>query len=125
MAGFIGFIVHSNGIRWAFDDIAKAVPKMSAPATWDAIPEIAKWQIILFVGLMEIWRENKTVLEGEGQKHYMSGGKPGYFPTFDALPHPVPFNLFDPFGLQKGMSPEKKAKSLLAEVNNGRLAMIG
>ena len=38
---------------------------------------------------MESWRENKVVLEAEGQKHYMSGGKPGYFPSFDLLPHPV------------------------------------
>ena len=27
---------------------------------WDAIPEIAKWQIVLFVGLMDIWRESKV-----------------------------------------------------------------
>merc|ERR1719453_2402387 len=117
MAGFIGFIVHSNGIRWAFDDIAKAVPKMSAPATWDAIPEIAKWQIILFVGLMEIWRENKVTLANDGEKHYMSGGKPGYFPTFALVPHPVPFSLFDPFGFSAGWSEEAKAKGRLAEIN--------
>ena len=52
-------------------------------------------------------------------------GKPGYFPTFDQLPHPVPLELFDPFGLSKNASPEKKEKGLLAEINNGRLAMIG
>merc|ERR1711881_87588 len=34
-------------------------------------------------------------------------------------------NLFDPFGLQGKMTPEKKEKSLLAEINNGRLAMLG
>merc|ERR1712194_795227 len=60
-----------------------------------------------------------------GEGHYMRGGKPGYFPTFDNLPHTVPFNLFDPFQLSKKATPEKKAKGLLAEVNNGRLAMIG
>ena len=56
----------------------------------------------------------------------MRGGKPGYFPTFSQLPHPVPFNsLYDPFGFSKNASPEKKAKGLLAEINNGRLAQIG
>ena len=35
------------------------------------------------------------------------------------MPHPVPLDLFDPFGLQSKMSPEKKEKSLLAEINNG------
>merc|ERR1712072_803011 len=77
------------------------------------------------IGFFEFWRENAYVLSSEGQSHYMRGGKPGYFPTFDQLPHPVPFNLWDPFGFGKNAAPEKKAKSLLAEVNNGRLAMIG
>jgi hypothetical protein len=54
------------------------------------------------------------------------GGKPGYYPTLkDKFPHPIPFNLFDPFGLTKKMTPEKKEKSLLAEINNGRFAQIG
>ena len=55
----------------------------------------------------------------------MRGGKPGYFPSFSQLPHPVPFDLFDPFGFSKNASPEKKAKGLRAEINNGRLAMLG
>ena len=63
------------------------------------------------------------MLKADGESHYMRGGKPGYFPTFDNLPHPVPFNLFDPFKFSKNASPEKKAKGLLIEVNNGRLAM--
>merc|ERR1712078_129820 len=50
----------------------------------------------------------------------------GYYPTLkDKFPHPIPFNLFDPFGLQSKMSPEKKEKALLAEINNGRLAQLG
>jgi len=126
MAGFVGYIVHANDLRWPFDKVAMSVPTgLSPQATWDAIPEAAKWQIILTVGFFEFWRENAYVLEQEGEKHYMRGGKPGYFPTFDALPHPVPFNLFDPFKLSKNASPEKKASGLLKEVNNGRLAMIG
>merc|ERR1711988_1936763 len=54
------------------------------------------------------------------------GGKPGYYPTLkDRFPHTVPLNLWDPFGFTSKMTPERKEKALLAEINNGRLAMIG
>merc|ERR1711990_126604 len=69
---------------------------------WDALPTASKLQILLFVGGLELWSENSYVLGLSGEKHYMRGGKPGFFP-----------------------SPEKKAKGLLAEINNGRLAMLG
>merc|ERR1719432_586261 len=39
--------------------------------------------------------------------------------------HPVPFDLFDPFGFQKNKPDEWKSEKLLAEINNGRLAMLG
>merc|ERR1711988_1099729 len=62
--------------------------------------------------------ENSYSLGLAGEKPFM-GGKGG-------IPHPLPLDsLFDPFGFQKGMSPEKKEKSLIAEINNGRLAMLG
>merc|ERR1712216_322103 len=62
---------------------------------------------------------------GAGEAHYMRGGKPSFMPPFDEIPHPVPLILFDPFKLSKRKSPEQKAKGLITEDNNGRLAMIG
>jgi len=55
-----------------------------------------------------------------------TGGKPGKYPEFKGgLPHPVPLNLFDPFGLSAKKSADAKARGLIAEINNGRLAMLG
>ena len=43
--------------------------------------------------------------------HYMRGGKPGQFPSLKRdIPHPIPFELFDPFNLQKNKSDEWKAE---------------
>ena len=127
MAGFVGYIVHANNIRMqGMAPEVQSIPTgIGAPEVWDAMPEIAKWQIILFVGVMEAWRENKVVLAGEGQTHYMKGGKPGYFPSFDMVPHPVPFNLYDPWKVMAEKTEAQKARGRLIEINNGRLAMIG
>ena len=133
MAAFVGFIVQSNGIYWPWDlttsgisfaDIAAA----GGPAAqFDALPTSAKLQILGMVGFFEWWSENKYALSMSGETHYMRGGKPGFFPSFNkgGIPHPVPFELFDPFGLSKKASPEKKEKGLLIEINNGRAAMLG
>lgn len=125
MAAFVGYIVQSNGIcfPWplSFDGTPFPGAAGSPPEQWDALPDAAKWQIILFVGFLEWFSEASG-------KHYMRGGKPGAFPNFsdsDLIPHPVPLNLFDPFGFSKGKSEEQKAQGLIKELNNGRLAMIG
>merc|ERR1719359_1218341 len=128
MAGFIGYCVHENGIHfpWTYPGVDwAAFEKMSAPAVWDNLPVGARIQIIVGVGILEAWGENSVALEADGEAHYMRGGKPGYYPTFDELLHPVPFNLYDPFKLFEDQSEEQKARRLFAEINNGRLAMIG
>lgn len=126
MAGFLGYIVQSNGVRLPGGGGFPMVPDgLSPPEQWDALPEVAKWQIILFVGFLEIYSEHSFILEKQGEKHYMKGGKPGYYPAFDTLPHPVPLNLYNPLNMFPDMSAEVKAKRLNMEVNNGRLAMIG
>ena len=87
---------------------------------WDAIPDIAKLQIFWFVGFLEYWRESQS------EKHYMSGGKVGYFPPFDSKYIPGgALNLYDPFGRNKSMSDDVKERRLIAEINNGRAAMLG
>merc|ERR1711966_370675 len=97
---------------------------------WDALSTGAKCQILIVVGFLEMWSETSFVLKMYGTEHYVRGGKPGYFPKLSrkdemAFPHPVPLNLWDPFGFTAKLTPERKEKALLAEINNGRLAMIG
>merc|ERR1719440_866004 len=141
MAAFVGYCIQANGVHFPWALQAPIGPVNSDIATitfgdisaaggpsdqWDALPSSAKLQIIGAVGFLEMCGEASVFLEADGQQHYVRGGKPGYYPTFkDKFPHPVPLNLFDPFGLTKKMTPEKKEKSLLAEINNGRLAMLG
>ena len=125
MAGFVGYIIHENGIHWPWAlyngcDYS-TFQGLSAPATWDALPEASKYQIVLFVGFLELWGESSYNLAQDGEKHYMRGGKPGYFPPFGG---PVPDLVFGRAGITRA-SAETNAKRLNVEVNNGRLAMIG
>merc|ERR1712159_423570 len=57
-------------------------------------------------------------------------GKPGMFPSFKGTDMAEReggtfiLDLYDPFGFSKNASPERKARQLRAEINNGRLAML-
>ncbi|KAI2491657.1 chlorophyll A-B binding protein [Fragilaria crotonensis] len=126
MAAFVGYIVQSNGIHFpwptSFDGSPFPWDAGSPPEQWDALTDAAKWQIILFIGFLEWFSEAAGT-------HYMRGGKPGAYPNFsdhsELIPHPVPLNLFDPFGFSKNKSAEAKERGLVSELNNGRLAQIG
>jgi len=122
MAAFVGYIVQSNGIH--FPDLYGMPTSGATPEEqWFNLPMVGRAQIIGFIGFLEFWGEFNM------EKHYMKGGKPGEYPPFDGIPfhaaHLEKFPLYDPFGIARKNSPEKKAKGLLAEINNGRLAMIG
>jgi len=149
MAGFVGYCVHANGIHfpWKIPGDEFCAPGVSPPELWQNIPAEAKWQIILTIGLFEFYSESAQAKSPGQGGHYMRGGKPGKFPDFvlrkgapkgkskvgtledgegrPLLPHPVPLNLYDPFGVNQNKSDEWKATKLRAEINNGRLAMIG
>ena len=86
-------------------------PTDAAPAAqWDALPSAAKWQIICFAAIFELWsvrrasatcqssavssssvscdfatlsrRHNCSRSEGAMDTHYMKGGKAGAFPRY-------------------------------------------
>lgn len=129
MAAFVGYCVQSNFVfPWAMTMDGQSFPgtALSPPEQWDALPLAAKLQIVLFVGFLE-WYSELTPGEGSdgGITHYTKGGVPGKYPTFDALPHSVPFNLYDPFKFHSKLTDEQKEKRLRAEINNGRLAQLG
>ena len=123
MAAFSGYCIQANGIHfpWTpFRGFEESVSSMTPPEQWDAIPVNAKLQIIAWVGFLEFYSE----IAGT---HYMKGGVPGKFPSFKETPisQILPVDLYDPMGMSSSMSAEKSKKGLQAEINNGRLAMLG
>jgi len=139
MAGFVGFCVHANHIvfPWAvtggpladkaggpttmFADISAAGSPLDQ---WDAVPTAGKLQILGTIALLEYVGETTT----KAKPHYTKGGLPGYVPPlkeFEGVPHPVPFNLYDPFNLFANRDEAAKARGRNVEVNNGRAAMLG
>ena len=83
MAAFVGFVLQSNGVHFPWDMTLEGttyaeISAVGGPAAqWDALPTLAKLQIVGFVGFLEWWSENDYVLEQSGTTHYMRGGQPG------------------------------------------------
>jgi len=130
MAAFVGYCVQCNWkFPWPMTLEGEPFPSLalSPPEQWDALPVASKVQILLFVGFLE-WYSELTPSEGSaaGITHYCKGGVPGKYPSFEAIPHPMPFEtLYDPFNLHKNMTEASRGTKLRAEINNGRLAMLG
>merc|ERR1719231_935345 len=94
MAAFVGYIVQANGFHFPY--FLGATTSGATPEDqWFNLPMAGRAQIIAFIGCLEWWGEF-------GGTHYMKGGKPGTYPSFDQFRenvHPLPFDLYDPFGI--------------------------
>merc|ERR1711935_899442 len=133
MAAFVGYCIQSNWHwPWAMMRDGTSFPSidMSPEAQWDAVPTTAKWQIFTVIAALELWDEasgGAQYVDEQSMVHYTKGRQPGKYPSFALFRDNVHFvlDLYDPFGLNKKMSAEKKEERLITEINNGRLAMIG
>merc|ERR1711924_556320 len=115
MAGFVGYCLHANGFQFPLHIPGDYTTKSPAEL-WDQVPTNGKLQILGFVAFLEFFGE----LGGRvgAPAHYMRGGLPGAYPSFKkflngVFPHPVPLDLYDPFGIFSNASPEKKARGRL------------
>ena len=111
MAAFVGLVVNKVGISFPFpislDGTTFASLSNHGTDAWAQLSLSGKLQILFTVGMFEFYSE--TI-----KPHYMSGGKVGYAGK-----------IWDPIGFTRGVPEDVLATKRLAELNNGRLAMIG
>merc|ERR1712183_25480 len=127
MFAFVGYCVQSNWhFPWAQSLAGDMFPStdLGPEAQWDDFPVEGKQQIFAVIAAMELWDECGG---GGALDHYTRGRQPGKYPPFENFRKDVHFvfDLYDPFGLNKKMKDEVKERRLVAEINNGRLAMLG
>merc|ERR1712072_991087 len=122
MAGFLGFFVQSPGnfigdivsVDHAILPYRCYVAGCTPQEQWANIPMIGKLQILTAVGMLESYGEGAGF--PESYTHYTKGGQ------FKQ----ILLDLYDPLGFGfRDMSAADKKKGLFAEINNGRMAMIG
>jgi hypothetical protein len=116
MAAFVGWIVSQNGASWP--GIEKAWVSTNPLETWGNTPWQYQWGFVLSCGIIEY-------------RTLMGGWK--IDPDGASLTNPnvklglaeVPFG-WDPIKLGQGRkTEEQRAASLMSELKNGRLAMVG
>merc|ERR1719301_300187 len=124
MAAFLGFLLQSLPIVSGEHLLAPYrgyVAGVSPQEQWENVPASGKFQILIFIGMLESYGEGAG--NPEGYVHYTKGGLPGYFPPIKGVRPEFVFNLYDPFDWFK--EDKDKVRGRQVEINNGRLAMLG